>query len=133
MNNSIGQHHFLFLEGHPVPPSQQLEKPTERKGVAGVAVAKTGVRGTRFTLRSKVDQLDLATAKATFKEYLALKNEGSQTLVQDDYQFAGNNWEVIVLDVREAVCRAILTQTGGLNNDSKAWLEADWDLVAVVV
>ena len=130
--NSIGQFEFISLAGNPVPPSEQMDGPIWRKGVDGNAVWKTGKRGDKFTLRSKVDMVDLDEARKKFHEYTALQDDDPVVLVKNDYDYnAHEDWKVKVLEVRETVCEARGTSTGGLNPPSGAFLAAEWDLVAI--
>ena len=131
MISSIGPFPFLILADQVVPPHEQVDEPVQRRGIDGTAVWRIGRRGEKFTLRSKVDQPSLDFARLTFAQYQSLIGQDPQTLIQDDYAFAQQNFKVLVLKVQLVALKAIRTAVGGMFPPSLAWLECDWELIAV--
>lgn len=132
MTNSIGGYQFLSLLGRVAVPAEQIDRPIVRPGVAGVGLRKTGVRGVPFTLRSAVDQPDLATAHVTLAGYRALIGANPVLLIQDNFNFStGDNFLVAVLNVHDARITAPGNSSGGLNAPSLAKLVCHWDLIAI--
>jgi hypothetical protein len=131
MLSSIGPHQFLILAGQIVPPHEQVDDPVQRRGVDGTGLWRTGRRGDKFSLRSKVDQPSLDAARLTFRQYQDLIGQDPQQLVQDDFDFSQQGFQVFVLKVHLAALKTIRTAVGGLNPPSLAWLEGDWELIAV--
>ena len=132
MTNSIGSYQFISLLGRVEPPTEQLDRPIVRLGVAGVGLQKTGVRGVPFTLRSAVDQTDLAAAHLTLAAYRALVGADPVVLIQDGFNFStGNNFTVAVLGVHDARISSVAGSSGGLNSPSLAKLVCHWGLIAI--
>jgi len=134
MANSISGYQFLTLLGRVAVPTEQIDRPIVRPGVDGVGLRKTGVRGVPFTLRSAVDQTDLATAHVTLAGYRALIGADPVLLVQDSHDFSaltGGNFKVAVLDVRDARISPVAGSSGGLNPPSLAKLVCHWGLIAI--
>ena len=132
MLNLIGNFQFLALHGHPVPPKGQPQV-LARPGVDGVGIWRTGERGVPFEMVSQVDMPDMATARRVFKLYVESIEQNPVPLIQDDYDYAAEGFNVVVLDVQERQRHALATSTGGLNLPSLAYLEAAWVLIAVPV
>ncbi len=133
-DQSIGNFDFLILAGTVVPPSPRIE-PFTRPGIDGVGFMNLGRQPEPFTLRSKVDAADLAAAYDEFELYLGLKDQNPVSLVKDGLASASSRapFLVKVIDVKLAVCRAVIGVVGGISPPSGAWLEADWHLVAVEI
>ena len=131
-DNSIGNFLFVSLHGEVVAPRQQIGRPQVRPGVDGVGLAKTGVRGQPFRLRSMVDQPDRDTAHDVFTQYQDSIGSDPVALVQSDYDYDGQeDFKVAVLGVRRVQLQDVLTAVGGLNQPSQAKLVCEWTLIAV--
>lgn len=124
--NSIAGYQFLAIDGLPQGLREQVEL-VERQGLDGTAIWRTGRRGTRFTLTSKVDQPSLPAAFAAYNGYASLVAAGAVPLVWSGVSLGLFD----VLDVRLQDARAIRSATGGINPPSLAWLSCEWDLIAV--
>ena len=130
MVNSIAYCRFLSLQGDPQALTEQpivLARP----GVPGVAIWLTSARGRRFTLRSGVDAEDLGDARAMLANYQELIGTDPVALVWRDVPMTREGFSVCVLDVRPVRVMPMLRCVGGTHPPSRAWLEADWDLIAV--
>lgn len=129
--SSIGD--FLFLDLHGAV--ELLQEKTElltRPGVDGTGLVQQGYRGTPFTVRSRVDQANLAEANDAVVGYLSYVGQGAFPLVQYACNFtAAYGVGFLVLAVKPVVLRSNLFLMGGLNPPSLAWLEADWTLCCV--
>lgn len=131
MQNQIGDHRFLFLQGNPDPPKEMPDL-MARGGVDGVGVWRTGVRGKPFALRSQVDCASMDEAREEFARYAQSIAQDAVALIQDDYDYTAEGWLVVVLDVRETARHVQIRSTGGFFSPGpSAWLEAEWTLVAV--
>lgn len=128
--NQIGDFIFIALLGQREPPRQQLEIEA-RPSVDGLTIIRTGSRGVPFRLRSQVDQGTYNGAWTTFRSYLALINADPVAMVQGGINSTAEGFKVQVLDVRPVKIGPIKSSSGGLNAPSAAWLECDWDLVAI--
>jgi hypothetical protein len=130
MQDQIESFWVLSFQGTPVGPQEFLEV-LARPGVDGLAFWKTGIRGKPFTLRSKVDLVDLEQAVIVFSLYQQLVGADPVGLTWGGIQFGGYGYAFKVLDVRCLRAAAIAGCVGGLSPPSRGWLEAEWDLVAV--
>jgi len=128
MANSIGQHEFRTLARQPPPegPKQQTEV-VARPGVPGVAVWRTGVRGTRQTLRSTAGAATFEDARKLYPEYCKLIAKEPVSLEWAGVDMADEKFEVIVLDVRLVSIRRLLIATDG--NLGK--IVCDWDVIQI--
>ena len=70
-NNTIENHDFLALFGHPDLPKQILEI-ISRNGVEGVAVRKLNKKSRPFTVTSQVDAKTISDGRKRFRDYLKL-------------------------------------------------------------
>lgn len=130
MRNAIGEHEFLILSGQPDPPRKACAV-MQRAGVPGTAVWTDAPRGRPFRMRSVVDVLDLPVGRQTYKQYCDTIGTDPVPLVWEDVEMTGEDWKVIVLDVRLIDLHAIETPVGGFDEASRARLECEWDLIAV--
>lgn len=132
MQNSIGEHEFLAILGSVLPPREQLLAPVQRPGVDGTGVRKAGSKGTLFTLISQVDSATITTARAKAELYLAQIDADPVTLIISDHNFnTSDNWKVKVYDVRVRRIHSVVQATGGINDPSDAFLECEWNLMAI--
>ena len=130
MTNSIGAFTFIALDGNVVFPRPHAEI-SQRPGIDGTGLWLQGTFGDQFTLRSKVDKASMDTASDSMQAY-GLNVGTIAELVKDDLDYYDAYVvKFLVVAVRQVTMHAIETSSGGLNAPSAAWLEADWDLVAV--
>lgn len=127
MPSRIGTFDFQALEGHPIPPTGQ-PLVIARPGVGGVGIWRTGVRGRPFQMRSRVDMPDLAMAEEMAGQYTTLVEQDPVVLEQDDIEF---DYKVVVLGVARIACHVLVMSVGGINPPGRAWLEAEWQLIAI--
>ncbi len=131
MINAIHNFTCIELNGNPVPPMQR-RKIVQRAGVDGTGIWRMGSRGDKFTLRAGVDVPNMAAGRLAFALATAFTNADPVILIQDGYDFNLNqSWKVSVLGVRQVALFAVLNATGGLFPPSLAWLEIDFDLIAI--
>lgn len=128
--NSIGEYVFIGLHGNPDPPKEAVEI-LERPGVDGVGVWRLGRWGKSFLMRSAVDVASMAAAATLFDRYRDLIGQDPVSLIQDNVDSAARGWLVVVEDVRQERCHAVMNSTGGINPPSLAWLVAGWRLRAI--
>lgn len=128
--NSIGGEQFLTLEGQTERFRRQIEV-IQRRGIDGVSIWNMGIRGTPFTLRSKVDAPNKNLARSKYVGYTAMIGNGVYDLFWSSLFMATEGIQVAVLDVRPVDIRRILTSSGGINPPSLGWCECDWDLIAI--
>ena len=129
--NQIANLNFLALLGQVQRPFERSDL-DQRPGVEGTGFTLTASRGDPFTLRSQVDQPDVQYAQIAMLTYLALCTTDVVSLVQDGYEFTTENIKFKVLKVTLVKLHALaLSSYWGLNSPSGAWLECDWELVAV--
>lgn len=126
----IGDFLFIALHGHPGLPKEQPQV-VARGGVDGVGIWRTGVRGAPFQMISQVDMPSLNAAKTLFAAYAGWIAQDPVVLIQDDYDYSAQGWQVVVLDVELRQCHALVTSDGGINPPSLAYLEVAWTLQAV--
>lgn len=131
-DNFIGPHQFLSLRGSWQPPREEVQLQA-RPGVDGLIAWLRGRRGVPFTLLSQVDQPTLPVAYDTFATYLELVGQGAQQLLVSDRDLTELGFGVLVLDVRLVQAKWLGSATLGLFPPSGAFLECEWDLVAVDV
>lgn len=129
--DSIGSCQFVALHGNPEGP-RTLTELIARPGVDGVGLWDAGARGQKFTLRSGRDIANTSDAEYWLQTYRNLIADGLQDLVHADISYASEGWRVLVLDVRRVRVVPLLTGVGGFDLGG-AWLEADWDLIAVAI
>lgn len=127
LEHYIGPFQFVVLKGNPLLPTEQVEL-IQRPGVPGVGMLRTGVRGTPFTLLSKVDAPSVDDAHYLIRQYESIVGGDPVQLVKDSIWYGPL---CFVLAVRSVDVRAIVGGVGGLNEESYAWAEAEWDLVAI--
>jgi hypothetical protein len=125
--NALGPFQMLFIKGEVVLPQQRSEL-IERPGVAGVGLMRTGRRGEPFALRSKVDAPSLWDGQELLRQYELIVGGDPVYLVKDDIPYSDL---FFVLAMRPLVCHALGGGIGGLNEDALAWVEADWELIAI--
>lgn len=130
MQNAIGNFTFIALLGNPVPPKGQPQV-IARPGVDGVGIWRSGKRGEPFKMVSQVDAPSMRVARNAMAAYVASIEQNPVALIQDDYDYSSEGWKVVVLDVVQRQCHAIISAVGGINPPSLAYLEAEWALVAV--
>lgn len=130
VENWIGPHQFLTLEGLPEHVQAGVEV-LQRPGVAGVALWRDAERGRQFTLRSAVDQASIAAAVQTAENYCALVGDDPVDVIWNGFTLSALDVLYAVLAVRVVRTIAIRTAVGGLNAPSRAFLECDWDLIAI--
>ncbi len=130
VENWIGAHQFLTLGGE-VEHVQRGVEVLQRPGVAGVALWRDAARGRQFTLRSAVDQPSLAQAIHTVENYCDLVGDDPVDVVWNGVALSALDVLYAVLAVRVVRTIAIRTAVGGLNPPSLAFLECDWDLIAI--
>jgi hypothetical protein len=127
----IGEFEFLDLVGFPEQVKRQISA-IPRAGVDGHTIIDEGSRGKPFTLTSRVDQQDLAQARATYAEYCTLIGDDPVELVWQNIDLSVENFLVVVLDVVPRAMHALAWgSAGGLHPPSLAWLECDWQLLAL--
>lgn len=102
-----------------------------RGGVDGNAFWRTGRRARQFTLRSRVDLPTFAHGFLLYGMYAQLIGEDPVPLVYSGSDLSEFGILVEVVDVRMAEHFGTVSGTGGINPPSLAFLECDWDLVAV--
>lgn len=123
----------MAITGNPEPLKQTLDVHT-RSGVDGTTFGRSGTRGPKFTVQTKVDQDDLPTARDQYDQYVSLIGS-VQNMTWRDRDMSAEGFSVVVVDVRCVDCRNVLNSVGGLNGSSSdpslAILIADWDLIAV--
>jgi hypothetical protein len=126
----IGAYTFIALDGNVILPREHAEI-TQRPGIAGTGLWLQGTFGDQFTLRSRVDEESMEAASDLMRGY-SLSVGTIVQLVKDDLDYYDAYVvKFLVVAVRQVTMHAIETSSGGLNAPSAAWLEADWDLVAV--
>ncbi len=131
MINAIHNFVCIQLDGNPIPPMQR-RKIVQRGGVDGTGIWRTGNRGRVFTLRAGVDVPNMADGRLAFAVAALFTNADPLVLIQDGYDFNLNqDWKVAVMGVRQVALYAMLHATGGLFPPSLAWLEIDFDLIAI--
>jgi hypothetical protein len=130
VNNQIGAFQFLDLAGVPDTSKRQVT-PIARPGVAGVTLVDEDRRGVPFVVRSRVDQVDLATAWATYLDYCELIGTDLIEMEWQDVTISSTFIFVAVMDVKLVRLHALRTAVGGLNSPSGAWLECEWTLLPV--
>ena len=131
LTNSIGTFQFIWLKGQPLPPAEQIARPMVRAGVDGIGLKRTGVRGRPFVMQSMVDTVSLVGAGVLWQAYRGLIGADPVGLIHNGLQYAGEGWDVAVLDVRQLVARSVVTPTGGGKNPpSLGKLVCEWDLIA---
>lgn len=130
IQNRIDTFEFLSLVGNPEPLKRQVEL-LARAGVDGVTAVRTGARGVRFTLQSRVDAADRAAARSLFLSYRNLIGQDPVELVWYDLPAIAEEFRVLVLDVRPVAAKSLLSASGGLNPPGLGFVVCDWDLVAV--
>jgi len=132
--NKIGAEEFLEIVGLPDWLQQRL-RIVERPGVDGLGVWLTGIRGKPATVRTRVDCFDLAAALAALDRYCAMvgNNPVAMTYAGQDLTGFGVRFQVLGVHPAPDGVRTIAGGVGGLNATSGAWLECDWELVAVAV
>lgn len=133
MYDAIGIHQFIGLHGTCQPPCEQIAPPIVRPGIDGVGLWKTGIRGVPSVLRSVVDAANLTEARAKLILYRALIGAAPVSLVQHDYDYTAEGWQIAVLGVRRIQMQQVLTPCGGLNSPSLAKLVCEWRVIAVAV
>ncbi len=132
MQNSIGGHEFLAILGNIVPTRERLLPPVQRPGVDGTGIRKAGNKGSLFTLISQVDSATIDSARAKAELYLEQIDADPVVLIISDYNFSTqDNWKVKVYDVRVRRIHGIVQATGGINDPSGAFLECEWNLMAI--
>lgn len=130
--NSIGDHEFIALLGQVVPPLEWPAEPRVRLGVDGTTFMRIGRRGRQFTLKSQVDCEDLADGRLIYSNYSQEILADPLVLVQDDYDFDfSEDFKIVVMAVRLVTLHKMIVASGGLADPSEAFLECEWDLVAV--
>jgi len=129
--NRIGQFLFLVLLGQPEVHDKQTVSLVSRPGVDGVGLWLRGSRGRQFTMRSKVDAVNLAAARALYAQYHGLVGEDPVEMVWAGCSSTAEGYKVAVIDVRPVGVRGILGGVGGLHPPSRGWAEYEWDLVAI--
>lgn len=130
---SIGQFAFISLTGEVEPLKEEIEI-VRRPGVDGVGLWKTGSRGRPHTLVSGVDVADVWTARYLYSLYRTLIGANPVPMVWQGWSSQQDSFNVVVLDVRiqRDGIFALLNSTPGLNaNPAYAWLNCEWDLVAI--
>ncbi len=129
--NAIHNFACIQLDGNPIPPMQD-RKIVQRAGVDGTGIWRMGSRGRKFTLRAGVDVPNMAAGRVAFAAATAFTNADPLVLIQENYDFdLEQDWKVSVLGVRQVDLRAILNAIGGLFPPSLAWLEIDFELIAI--
>lgn len=127
MANSIGKFDFRVLgPPGPEPPKQQCEV-LARPGVTGVAIWRKGTRGAPQTLRSAAGADTFEEARALFRQYCELIGQGVQPIVWGNIEMDGEQFEVVVLDVRLVSVRRLIRAT----DDKLGKIECDWDLIPI--
>ena len=124
--------YFVWLHGSPEARKQQVYVDA-RTGVEGCALWLKGVRPEKFTLRSGVDVESFTGAANLYKQYRELIGTDPVDLVWSGWDSAVDGYRVCVLDVRRVDVSGLLASVGGINPPSAAWLECDWDLIAVPI
>ena len=131
LENKIGIHQFISLDGEIVAPAQ-VKVVDDRYGVDGSEFILTGKKGQPFTLVSSVDCEDYADAVATLNAYKQLIEEGAVEVVQggvssDDFGYAVN---VLNVNGRPQVLAGIAVGNS-FSSGKQGFLTAQWTLVAV--
>lgn len=127
MSNSIGQFDFRTL-GPPGPEGPKMQTEVlARPGVPGSAVWRKGVRGSRETLRSTTGAATFEAARALWPQYKALIGQDPESLVWGGIDMTGEQFEVIVLDVRLVEVRQLINATDG----KLGKITCDWDVIAI--
>jgi len=131
LENKLDVFAFLTLRGEVVFPRQMIEL-DQRNGVDGTEATLLGTKGSPFQLMSQVDQASFSYASFEAKQYHDLIEDGAVDLIKDgiDYSIYGLKFQV--LNVTIVKCQRITTAVGGINPPSLAWLEAVWELIAIV-
>ncbi len=130
LENRIGAFYFLGLSGERQPAKMVLSL-DERPGVEGTEITREGLKGRPFRLRSWVDAVDYDTARLMYDFYRDLIADDPQELVQGGISSTLEGFLVQVLDVSVVFCGAGNAGTNGLNPPSNAYIECDWDLIAI--
>ena len=129
--NKIGPYAFITLRGQPDALKQRLEI-VMRRGVNGVGLFRTGIRGEPFSLESAVDAASKAAARTYFRNYKQLIGADPVDLIWSDLELeTGGGFQVAVLDVVPLDIRTLASSSGGLNPPSLGWIEARWKLIPI--
>ena len=133
LEQRIGQFEFLDLVGNPEQVKRKILA-LARAGVDGHAIIDEGSRGTPFTLTSRVDQRDLEHARATYVAYCTLIGGAPVELVWQGLDMTLEDFQVVVINVVPRDLHALAWgSAGGLHSPSLAWLECEWQLLAIAM
>lgn len=125
--NQIGSFSFIELAGNPEKVKTQVGVMV-RAGVDGVTLIDDAARGTPFMLRSKIDVRSMDDGRSLYSSYCGLIGANPVAITWQGVDLSNY---FAVLGVTQAVLKAIVTGTGGLRPPSLAWLECDWQLIAI--
>lgn len=133
LENKIGEHRFVLLDGTPIPPRDRVSI-DDRDGVSGLEFTLQGIKGEPFQMVSSVDTDTYAEAQDLPSAYATLCGSDLVELVHNGKNFTSLGWKVKVLAVRPPP-GGIRRISGGIGNkistNSQGWCVCVWDLVAV--
>lgn len=129
--NAIGPYQFISLASVPRGAARQVEV-TERPGVDGSGVVRTGRRGRPLQLASTVDVASQAVALELSLAYRELIGADPVELIWNNAFFTAAGYAFLVLDVEAQDCRQLAASVGGLNQ-GLGLLIAQWTLLPIPI
>lgn len=122
-DSAIGSYVFATLTPRPAAPAQRVVMESQA-GKLGVALYKTGVRGSPTQHRTVVDVSTFSVGEALCDLYRGLMDAGPQTLI---YNGVTESFSVQVIDVVATPKRTVV----GIGPGGKTYcqVEATWTLL----
>ncbi|HUX16796.1 MAG TPA: hypothetical protein VMW52_10015 [Phycisphaerae bacterium] len=130
MPDYLGSIPVLAFRGNP-ERLKEIAMVLMRPGVEGVAVWRSAKKGLPFQLRSESDAYNLGHATALYRNYCNQIAQDPQPIMWKGLDLSRDKIGVVVLDVKMVLCQRQILGVGGLFYPSLAWLECDWNMVAV--
>lgn len=128
--SAIGPFSFISMRGSPDPIKMRGEL-IMRPGVDGVGAIRHGRRGTPFVVETMSDATSKQAARSLFRLYTELVFADVQPIGWSGIDLTGEQFGVLVLDVRPVEIGALAGSTPGLYPPSLGYVIAQWDLVAI--